>query len=119
MLVGAAVRFTVTCARAAAEPTRRTAAPRAAVFMIALRVLIRIRVLLAYFVSSITNSRESTIIIIIMPPGKLRLVVISRSLCGCHINAKPASSVGELATVPDGGVVPVDPTARTVASGPR
>src|SRR5215510_6701111 len=66
-----------------------------------------------------TNSRESTSIIIIIPPGKILLVVISRSLCECHMKAKPASSVGEFATVPDGGVVPVGPTARTVASGPR
>src|SRR2546430_5115323 len=69
--------------------------------------------------SSITNSRESTSIIIIIPPGKILLVVISRSLCECHMNAKPASLVGELAIVPDGGVVPVGPVARTVAFGPR
>ena len=66
-----------------------------------------------------TNSRESTSIIIIIPPGKILLVVISRSLCECHMNAKPASPVGEFAIVPDGGVVPVLPTARTVAFGPR
>src|SRR5215475_12491730 len=72
-----------------------------------------------HFVSSMTNSRESTSIIIIIPPGKILLVVISRSLCECHMKAKPASSVGEFATVPEGGVVPVKPTARTVASGPR
>src|SRR5215470_18333119 len=65
------------------------------------------------------NSRESTSIIIIMPPGKMLLVVISRSLCECHIKAKPASDVGGFAIVPEGGVVPVDPTARIVASGPR
>src|ERR1700756_4145060 len=66
-----------------------------------------------------TNSRESTNIIIIIPPGKILLVVISRSLCECHMKANPASPVGELATVPDGGVVPVEPTARTVASTPK
>jgi len=33
------------------------------------------------------------------------LVVISRSLWECHMNANPASPVGELAIVPDGGVV--------------
>src|SRR5438477_10371379 len=66
-----------------------------------------------------TNSRESTSIIISIPPGKMLLVVISRSLCECHMKAKPASSVGELAVVPDGGVVPVGPTARVVAFGPR
>src|SRR6516162_337209 len=54
-----------------------------------------------------------------MPPGKILLVVISRSLCECHIKAKPASPVGEFAMVPEGGVVPVEPTARMVASGPR
>src|SRR5947207_13117298 len=85
-----------------------------------------------YFDSSITNSRESTSIIIIIPPGNALLVVISRSLWECHINAKPASPVGLLAMVPDGGVVPVVPheavllvlvkvpyVARVVASGPR
>ncbi len=46
-------------------------------------------------------------------------VVISRSLCECHMKAKPASSEGEFATVPEGGVVPVEPTARVVALGPR
>src|SRR5947209_13026458 len=54
-----------------------------------------------------------------MPPGKMLLVVISRSLWECHMNANPASPVGELAIVPDGGVVPVGPTARAVAFGPR
>src|SRR6266568_4525261 len=66
-----------------------------------------------------TNSRESTSIIIIIPPGKILLVVISRSLCECHIKAKPASPLGELAMVPEGGVVPVGPVARVVAFGPR
>src|ERR1700756_1858336 len=66
-----------------------------------------------------TNSRESTSIIINIPPGKMLLVVISRSLCECHMNAKPASVVGGFAIVPDGGVVPVGPVARTVAFGPR
>ena len=67
-----------------------------------------------------------------IPPGKMLLVVISRSLCECHMNAKPASEDGEFAIVPDGGVVPVvlhwvvvplpvhNPNvARAVASGPR
>src|SRR2546425_1477897 len=67
---------------------------------------------------SITNSRESTSIIISMPPGKMLLVVISRSLWECHMKAKPASSVGLFATVPDGGIG-VLPTARVVAFGPR
>src|ERR1700756_4954949 len=77
-----------------------------------------------------TNSRESTSIIIIIPPGKILLVVISRSLCECHMKAKPASEEGELAIVPEGGVervAPQDPApppalqpvARIVAFGPR
>src|ERR1700751_1451525 len=66
-----------------------------------------------------TNSRESTSIIISMPPGNMLLVVISRSLCECHMNANPASDVGGFAIVPEGGVVPVGPVARTVACGPR
>ena len=78
-------------------------------------VLIVFHILRRQFDSSITNSLESTSIIISIPPGKILLVVISRSLCECHMNAKPASSVGEFATVPEGGVVPVEPTARTVA----
>src|SRR5207253_3581941 len=69
--------------------------------------------------SSITNSRESTSIIINMPPGKMLLVVISRSLWECHMKAKPASDPGAFAIVPEGGVVPVGPVARCVASGPR
>src|SRR6266446_3952806 len=72
-----------------------------------------------YFDSSITNSRGSTSIIINMPPGKMLLVVISLSLWECHMKAKPASDVGEFAIVPEGGVVPVGPVARTVAFGPR
>src|SRR5215831_7041128 len=71
-----------------------------------------------------------------MPPGKMLFVVISRSLCECHINAKPASLDGEFAIVPEGGVLPVvaqlpaamalgcwvlgkHPVARMVAFGPR
>src|SRR5258706_15448100 len=65
-----------------------------------------------------------------MPPGKMLPVVISRSLCECHMKAKPASPLGELAIVPEGGVVPVapqepaaepalQPVARVVAFGPR
>src|SRR6202007_1419348 len=79
-----------------------------------------------------TYSRESTSIIISIPPGKILLVVISRSLCECQINAKPASLPGGFAIVPDGGVEPVapqppagvgapltHPVARSVAFGPR
>src|SRR6266480_2614924 len=66
-----------------------------------------------------TNSRESTSIIISIPPGKTLLVVISRSLCECHMKANPASESGGFATVPEGGVVPVLPTARTVSEDGR
>ena len=52
---------------------------------------------------------ESMISIINIPPGNALLVVISRSLCECHMKAKPASELGEFAIVPDGGVVPVCP----------
>src|ERR1700730_404371 len=41
-----------------------------------------------------TNSRESTSIIMNIPPGKTLLVVISRSLCECHMNAQPRSLAG-------------------------
>src|SRR6516165_2536724 len=74
-----------------------------------------------------TNSRESTSIIIIIPPGKTLLVVISRSLCECHMNAQPrslpglacvfeGSSVVQLALVvaSHAAIVP-----RRLASGPR
>src|SRR5580692_9893979 len=97
------------CADAMPIPRRRTAAPGTTFFTIALRVLICIPVLLAYMDSSITNSRESTSIIIIIPPGKALLVVISRSLCECHMKANPASEDGEFAIVPEGGVTPVAP----------
>src|SRR5581483_1420077 len=70
-------------------------------------------------VSSITNSRESTSIIISIPPGKRLLVVISRSLCECHMNAQPRSLEG-LACELAGRKLPVlVPIERTVASGPR
>src|SRR5215467_124114 len=112
---------------------RRTDIPTTAVFKVALRVLNRIALApRSYLDSSITNSRESTSIIISMPPGKILLVVISRSLWECHMKAKPASLDGLLAIVPDGGVVPVveqevvllvpvqvPNVARLVASGPR
>src|ERR1700704_5866280 len=98
---------------------------RTAAFKIALILFVRIVIPRRqfdssnYIDSSITNSRESTNIIISIPPGKILLVVISRSLCECHMKAKPASPVGEFAIGPEGGVVPVGPEARTVASGPR
>src|SRR5215472_7728530 len=47
-----------------------------------------------YMPSSITNSRESTSIIMSIPPGKTLFVVISRSLWECHINAQPRSVAG-------------------------
>src|SRR6266404_3266096 len=58
-----------------------------------------------------TNSRESTSIIISIPPGKTLLVVISRSLCECHMKANPASESGGFATVPEGGVAGVADSA--------
>ena len=77
--------------------------------------------------SSIANSRESTSIIINMPPGNTLLVVISRSLCECHIKAQPRSLAG-LAWVFAGFRV-VQPAlvvvsqaaidARKLASGPK
>src|SRR6516162_6358591 len=57
-----------------------------------------------YCDSSIANSRESTSIIMSMPPGKTLFVVISRSLCECHMNAQPRSLAG-LACVFDGSNV--------------
>ena len=65
---GSQIRLICCCATAAPTPRRRTAAPRSAVVIIALRVFICMSVLLAYMDSSITNSRESTSIIIIIPP---------------------------------------------------
>src|SRR3979490_1511820 len=111
---------------------------RTAAFKIALILFVRIVIPRCqfgssnYMDSSITNSRESTSIIISIPPGNILLVVISRSLCECHMKAKPASPLGEFAIVPDGGVEPVapqpavggetralHPVARSVAFGPR
>jgi len=65
-----------------------------------------------------TNSRESTNIIINMRRkdivgGDLPFVM------ECHMKAKPASDPGGFAIVPEGGVDPVGPVARTVAFGPR
>ena len=69
-----------------------------------------------------------------MPPGKTLFVVISRSLCECHINAQPRSLAG-LAWVLEGCRVRASrgliggsaavltqacvPPPRRVASGPR
>src|SRR5437660_10388862 len=104
---------------------------RSAAFNIAFKLFVRIVLPRGgQLDSSITNSRESTNIIISIPPGKILLVVISRSLCECHMKAKPASPLGEFAIVPDGGVEPVaphepagapllHPVARSGAFGPR
>src|SRR2546421_12455958 len=119
-VTGAAERFTVCWEIPAARARRRAEAASPALIRPDLLFLTdRICGLLPYRDSSITNSRESTSIIISMPPGNMLLVVIPRSLCECHMKAKPASPVGELAIVPDGGVDPVGPVARTVAFGPR
>src|SRR6266536_863411 len=64
------------------------------------------------------KTHGSTSIIIIIPPGKMLLVVISRSLCECHMKANPASEPGSFAIVPNGGMG-VGPTERLFASGPR
>src|SRR3974390_3029523 len=74
-----------------------------------------------------TNSRESTSIIMSMPPGKTLFVVISRSLCECHMNAQPRSFGGlactfegskgvqfEFVVVEQAGAPP-----RRLASGPK
>src|SRR5215831_9427505 len=66
-----------------------------------------------------TNSRESTSIIISMPPGKMLFVVISRSLCECHMKAHPASEPGSFAIVPEGGTSTAWLFPREAASGPR
>src|SRR5205807_6317721 len=119
-VTGAADRFTVCWPNAAALARRRAEAASADLIRPDLLFLTdRICGLLPYRDSSITNSRESTSIIISMPPGNMLLVVISRSLCECHMKAKPASDDGGFAIVPEGGVVPVGPVARTVAFGPR
>src|SRR5579863_4937937 len=82
---------------------------------------------LPYSDSSIGNSRESTSNIISMPPGKTLLVVISRSLCECHINAQPRSLAG-LAWLFEGSrdvqfaltvVSQLANDPRRLASGPR
>src|SRR5271169_545424 len=76
-----------------------------------------------------TNSRESTSIIISIPPGKTLLVVISRSLWECHMNAQPRSLAG-LACMLEGSkfvhvkvavevVAQAGAVARKLASGPK
>src|SRR5205814_6999934 len=117
-VAGPAVRLTV-WPKAATAANGRIQTTRSAAFKIAFILFVRIFLPRRQFDSSITNSLQSTSIIISIPPGKTLLVVISRSLCECHMNANPASPVGEFAIVPDGGVVPVGPVARTVAFGPR
>ena len=103
-VVGPAVRLIV-CPEAAVAK-ERIASTRAAIFKIFLNWFVSIvrylffspfvgrARLTAYRVSSITNSRVSTSIIISIPPGKTLLVVISRSLCECHMNAQPRSLAG-------------------------
>src|SRR6202040_1386063 len=117
--------------KAVAAPKRERAATRSAAFRVALNVWIRIACLVVSFGffnyrdSSITNSRESTNIIISIPPGKTLLVVISRSLCECHMNAKPRSLAGfacmlagckgeqfGVGLLPAGAVTPVVPVTQ-------
>src|SRR5436309_15990019 len=127
VLVGAAVRLTVCWPKATAAANGRMQTTRSAAFKIAFILFVRIVIPRRQLDSSITNSRESTSIIISIPPGKILLVVISRSLCECHINAQPRSLAG-LACVLEGSKV-VQPAlvvvsqagavARRLASGPR
>src|ERR1700730_17964020 len=91
----------VCCPKAAPLASSRTEAASPAVKSGAFNMLDRICGSPPYCDSSITNSRESTSIIISMPPGNTLLVVISRSLCECHMNAQPRSLAG-LACVFDG-----------------
>src|SRR5271169_887817 len=87
-----------------------------------------------YCDSSIANSRVSTSSIINMPPGKTLFVVISRSLCECHMKAQPRSLAGltcrfagcNVVQLVRGVAVPVVAVlvqvgilARKLASGPR
>src|SRR6516164_478609 len=127
-------------ASAAPVAESSTATANALVSMAGMSLMVRMYASLVYWDSSITNSRESTSIIINIPPGKMLFVVISRSLWECHMNAYPASVLGLFAIVPEGGVVPVVPpehwtvvtpldvlgaqftepnVARAVAFGPR
>src|ERR1700730_3128656 len=84
----------VCCPKAAPLASSRTEAASPALKSGALNMLDRICGSPPYCDSSITNSRESTSIIISMPPGNTLLVVISRSLCECHMNAQPRSLAG-------------------------
>ena len=87
-VAGPAVRLMTACANVAPLASRRTEAASPDLIRHDLRILNRIAVLPdSYIDSSITNSRESTSIIMNIPPGNTLLVVISRSLCECHIKA--------------------------------
>src|SRR5256885_6032295 len=116
-VVGPAVRLTVCWPRATTAANGRIETTRSAAFKIAFQLFVRIVLPRRQLDSSITNSRESTSIIIIIPPGKILLVVISRSLCECHMIAKPASLGGDFALVPDGVFGPGVSVVRTVAFG--
>src|SRR6201998_3648160 len=108
-VAGAAVRLIPCCAYAPVVAKERIASIRAATFRVAVKWFVcmvrfsliadrrcacRLQFLVDYKFSSITNSRESTSNIISIPPGKTLLVVISRSLCECHMNAQPRSLAG-------------------------
>src|ERR1700730_2302653 len=113
VVVGAAVRLTCCCAKDTPGVRRIAASASVAAFKIALILFIRIVIprlqfdSSSYMDSSITNSRESTSIIISIPPGKILLVVVSSSLYECHMSANPASEDGLLSMVPAVRVVPV------------
>src|ERR1700694_2845044 len=70
-VAGPAARVSCCCASAAPLPTRSAEATSAALMSIDSKVLDRIAVPSCYMDSSITNSRESTSIIISIPPGKM------------------------------------------------
>src|SRR5215472_1965606 len=141
VVVGPAVRLIVCWPKAAAAAKGRIASSSAAFFKIALNCFVSIVFSLlstvassAYMLSSITNSRESTSIIMSIPPGNTLFVVISRSLWECHIKAQPRSFAGlswrlagcNVVQLVPGVAVPVNAlavqagiVARKFASGPK
>src|SRR5205814_9474819 len=111
-VAGPAVRLTV-WPKAATAANGRIQTTRSAAFKIAFILFARIFLPRRQLDSSITNSLESTSTIISIPPGKTLLLLISRSLCECQMNASPPSPGGEIALVPDRRVVWAGPVPRT------
>src|ERR1700740_1835823 len=129
-VAGAAVRLITCCAYAAVVPKERIASIRAAAFRVAVKWFVcmvrfsliadrrcscRLQFLVDYKFSSITNSRVSTSNIISIPPGKTLLVVISRSLCECHMNAQPRSLAGVACVLAGSKFVQVNVEVEVVA----